>query len=120
MPVKPKGKKMGFPIKFKELLEIEKKDVEKPEEAWLTYAVCATEQNSCGWGGWMLEAVWKKTSDKRKNQFLTANDEEVCPRCGRETYRTGASYRFVISPDQTPIGAVPGVDFEITPIEFED
>ncbi|MRR55059.1 MAG: hypothetical protein EG822_11190 [Deltaproteobacteria bacterium] len=110
---------MGFPRKFKELLEIEKEDVEKPEEAWLTYAVCATEKDSCGWGGWMLEAVWKNTSDKEKPQFLNANDEQVCPRCGRETFRTGASYRFVLSSDQTPTGAIPDIDYEVLPIEYD-
>jgi len=86
----------------------------------MTYAVCATEQNSCGRGGWMLEAIWKKTSDKAKHQFLNANDEQVCPRCGRETFRTGASYRFILSSDQTTIGAVLGVDYEVTPLEYDD
>lgn len=109
---------MAFPRKFKELLQIEQEDVEKPEEAWLTYAVCATEKDSCGWGGWMLEALWKNTSEKP--QFLNANDEQICPRCGRETYRTGAGYRFTLSPDQTPIGVVAGVDYEDSPIEYED
>jgi hypothetical protein len=111
---------MGFPRKFKELLEIEIEDVETPEEAWLTYAVCATEQDSCGWGGWMLEAAMKKAPDGNNPKFLNANDEQVCPRCGCETYRTGASLRFVPSADQTPIGPVPGEDYEISPIEYED
>lgn len=39
---------MGFPKKFKHLLEIKLKDLEFPDYAWLSYAVCANYEDSCG------------------------------------------------------------------------
>lgn len=110
---------MGFPRKFKELLEIELEDVDTPEEAWLTYAVCATEKDSCGWGGWMLEAALKITGRNHQSRVLSASDDQVCPRCGRETYRTGATLKFILSSDQTG-RLVPGVDYEEVPIEYDE
>ena len=74
---------------------------------------------AAGAGGW-LKLYGKRHQIMKHLNFLYANDEQVCPRCGRETYRTGASYRFMLSPDQTPIGAAPGVDYEVSPIEYED
>jgi hypothetical protein len=63
---------MGFPRKFKELLEIDLSDVDRPDEAWLTYAVCATEKNSCGWGGWMLEDIRNNADGKDSSLVLPA------------------------------------------------
>ena len=111
---------MGFPRKFKNFLEIELKDVERPEEAWLTYAVCALENDSCGWGGWMLEAALKKPSKDGSFSALSEADEQVCPRCGRQTFRTGATLKFVQSSDQSHPSGVPGVDYEVAPIQYDD
>jgi hypothetical protein len=111
---------MGFPRKFKDLLEIELQDVDRPDEAWLTYAVCAVEKDSCGWGGWMLEAALKDTGKDGAFNALSASDEQVCPRCGRQTFRTGATIKFVQSADQSHPSGVPGVDYEVTPIEYKD
>jgi hypothetical protein len=52
---------MAFPGKLQDLLEMELKDVETPDYVRVTYVVCACEENSCGCGGWMLEAVYGKT-----------------------------------------------------------
>ena len=110
---------MGFPIKFKKLLEIELSDVDHPDEAWLTYAVCATEKDSCGWGGWMLENICKNTDENAASINLPAFCEQVCPCCGRETFRTGATLKFIPSSDQTG-QLVPGVDYEELPIEYDE
>ena len=110
---------MGFPRKFKELLEIEPCDVDRPDEAWLTYAVCATEKDSCGWGGWMLEDIRKNADGKDSSLVLPAFCEQVCPRCGKETFRTGATLKFVPSSDQTG-RLVAGVDYEELPIEYDE
>lgn len=109
---------MGYPIKFKELIETELKDIDQPDEAWLTYAVCATEKDSCGWGGWMLETIQKNTGEEGLSITLPAFCEQVCPCCGRGTFRTDATLKFVPSSDQTG-RLVPGVDYEVVPIEYD-
>ena len=79
---------MAFTRKFQKLLEIEMKDIEKPDGVWLTYAVCATEEDSCGWAGWMIEHIYKKDSkmsgDRLQGKHLSALDEQICPNCGKE------------------------------------
>jgi hypothetical protein len=112
---------MPFPRKFKHLLEIELSDVEAPDYVWLTYAVCACEKNSCGWGGWMIEAAFRKTEEKHPNPtgdkvLYAVMDEQVCPKCGKTTFRTGASIKMIPSGDQTKHH----FDCEILPIEYED
>lgn len=47
---------MILPKKFEQLAELTKADIEIPDYVWLTYAVCVLEEDSCGWGGWMIEA----------------------------------------------------------------
>lgn len=110
---------MAIPKKFKHLIEIELKDVEVPDYVWLIYAVCAMEKSSCGWGGWMIEAAFKKTGEKYPtgtgDKVLSAVMDQVCPRCGRTTFGTAALVRMVPSQDQTQ----PGPDVECLPIEYE-
>ena len=78
---------MPYPRKFKKLLEMELKDVKVPDYVWLTYAVCATERESCGWGGWIIEAAFERSRDVGAN-LLPAVDEHLCPRCGKKLFRT--------------------------------
>jgi|GEM_PF-1250154 len=111
---------MKFPRKFKNLLEIELKDVDLPDEAWLTYAVCVLKNDSCGWGGWILEAALKKSSSDSSFSALSASDAQICPRCGLQTFRTGATLKFVQSSDQTAPSGVPDVDYEVTTIEYDE
>lgn len=114
---------MSFPRKFKDLLEIERGDVEEPDYAWLVYAVCGVSDEGCGWGGWMIEAAFKITSEDHPtgtgDKCLSAVDEQICPRCGHVTFRTGASLRMVPSVDQKP-PLVKGVDYESAAIEYHD
>lgn len=114
---------MPFPRKFKHLLELESNDVETPDYVRLTYAVCACEKDSCGWGGWMIEAAFKRTEEKHPNasgdKVLSAMMDQVCPRCGKVTFRTAASVRMIPSEDQAR-ALVEGRDYESLPIEYED
>ena len=105
----------AVPRKFAPLLEIDRGDVETPDYVWLVYAVCACSEDACGWGGWMIEAAFKKTEERHwtrtGDKLLSAMDEQVCPRCGRETFRTGATLRLVPSEDQKPPWE-PGKDYQ--------
>lgn len=87
---------MPFYKKFKHLLDLELKDVEIPDYVILTYAVCACDKDACGWGGWMIEAAFKRMEQKNYptstgDKLVSSFDEQVCPNCGKGTFRTGAS-----------------------------
>jgi hypothetical protein len=114
---------MSFPRKFRHLIETELTDVEAPDYVWLVYAVCALSADACGWGGWMIEAAFKRTGEAHPtatgDKLLSAVDEQVCPRCGRETYRTGAAVRLAPSQEQDP-PLRPGVDYEVLPPLYEE
>ncbi|MDH5400806.1 MAG: hypothetical protein OEX02_21815 [Cyclobacteriaceae bacterium] len=103
---------MAFPLKFKSLLETTAKDVELPKIAWVTYAVCAVEQDSCAWSGWIIESI------KGVNGELIADTDQVCPHCGKTMFRTDVSIKMEPSKDQTP-DMFPGKDYEVTPMEYE-
>jgi len=114
---------MAFPRKFRHLIELTETDVPRPDYVWLSYAVCAVEQESCGWGGWMIEAAYERTAERHPtgtgDRLLPAVDEQRCPRCGRETYRTGVTQRLEPADDQAP-PLRPGADYVIAPPVFED
>jgi hypothetical protein len=114
---------MAFPKKFKDLIEIGFNDVESPDFVWVTYSVCATEKDSCGWGGWTIEWAAKHTKENYPtstgDKTLSAMDEQICPKCGKDLFRTGASIKFEPSKDQTPIWQE-GVNYESAPTEYED
>ncbi|MCU7935437.1 MAG: hypothetical protein KZQ99_11225 [Candidatus Thiodiazotropha sp. (ex Dulcina madagascariensis)] len=80
---------MTFPTKLKHLTNIESGDVVSPDEVWLVYAVCAYEDDACGWGGWILEAA------KKKGKQLASNTSQKCPACGRTLFRTDTSSLYV-------------------------
>ena len=103
---------MTFPLKFKYLLETTKKDIELPKTAWVTYAVCAVEQDSCTWRGWILESI------KGENGELFADNDQICPKCGKQMFRTEVSIKMEPSKDQTS-DLIPGKDYEVIPMEYE-
>ena len=104
---------MTFPRKYKQLLEIEKKDIAKPYYAWITYVVCATNKKSCGWGGWMLDSVFQKYS----RYTLPTLSEQTCPCCGNPLFRTGVSYKFILSKIQKSI-LVSGRNYTTVPMKY--
>jgi len=116
---------MPFPLKFKKLIETDLKDVEAPDYIWLNYAVCACDTDSCGWGGWIIEAAYKILGEKEfptgtGDSLLNADYRQVCPRCGKGLFRTGASVRYTPSADQTPVHGMPGIDYDVAEIQYEE
>ena len=111
---------MPFPRKFKSLLEIEKNDIAKPSHVWMAYYVCAVKKKSCGWGGWLAEAVFSNPRAKSGEDLLPSPSEMLCPECGRPLFKTAASYRFDISKNQRLPGGTPGADYEVLPIRYKE
>jgi hypothetical protein len=106
-----------FPLKFKHLLEIDKGDIKTPSHVWVTFCVCAVNNESCGWGGWTLEAVFSDSKAKAGEHVLSSQTDQICPICGGGTFRTGATYRFDLSSNQTcPID----YEHEVVPMEYSD
>lgn len=115
---------MAFPEKFRHLLEIELRDVDTPDHAWITYAVCGLTPDACGWQGWILESLFKKdakeTNANADQQPLPIdNFEQRCPRCRRLLFRTSATMRFAPSANQASPQGRPGVDYDTSPLDYE-
>jgi hypothetical protein len=116
---------MRFPAKYRNLLELTLKDVETPDYAWLNYAVCGMTEEACGWGGWIIDGIFKKTAEHHATgtgdkALPSRDDEPICPRCGRTLFRTSASIRMDRSADQTPVHGEPGVDYKVAEMEYDD
>jgi hypothetical protein len=103
---------MPFPKKFKNLLETKRGQIEEPTSAWITYAVCGVEKDSCGWGGWILESA------KGASGELPSFTDQICPSCGKETFRTKVSIKFEPSKDQTR-DLIEGRDYDVVPMQYE-
>ncbi len=113
---------MGFPRKWKHLIETSLEDLETPDRLFVVYGVCVAEKDSCGWKGWILESVYKKSNSKHSitdyDLLLESDSEYKCPNCGRDLFRTDTRMIFEKSTDQGP-AAMP-VEFECLPIEWDD
>jgi hypothetical protein len=105
---------MPFPKKFRDLIELTESQVTLPDYVWLSYAVCACKQDSCGWGGWIIESVWKEVPGG-KDMPLQADTEQRCPRCDKQLFRTEIEKQFRLNPDSGPKITYP---YESSPIEF--
>ena len=103
---------MAFPLKYKHLLEMSHDQVEKPTHAWLSYAVCAVEEDSCCWQGWILEGVFK-------DDLVLPSDDFSCPKCQRPLFRTDVAYKMDLSVDQAP-PLVEGRDYVTSEMEYTD
>jgi hypothetical protein len=90
---------MPFPEKFRALIELRENQVTVPDYVWLSYGVCAVEEDSCGWRGWIIESAWKLTGGDRHEVEVEADAEQRCPLCG---YRTGVEKQFRLNPDAGP------------------
>ena len=103
---------MAFPKKFKHLLELKPDDVDLLDEAWLTYAGCGCEAESCGWQGWIIESV------SRNGKQLPADTHQICPDCRRQLFRTEVTLRVIPSDDQSK-ARLPGRDYGVVPMEYK-
>ena len=73
-------------------------DVVSPDYVFVTYAVCAYDEGSCLWGGWMLGAAFsRQIADPYYPEgygVLPSVDLQICPRCGRGLFRTAVKVRL--------------------------
>lgn len=115
---------MILPAKYRHLRDLTASDIEQPDYAWLTYAVCGVADDACGWHGWIIEALFKQTEKRYPtgtgDKLLDADDCDACPRCGGALFRTEVSVRFERSADQTPVHGRAGVDYEVAAISDGD
>jgi len=101
-----------FPKRFKRQLEVELKDVEIPDDLWLTFSVCGVQEESCGWEGWVLECL------KLEGKNIEGDTILLCPKCSQPLFRTAASVKYIPSENQEP-ALVPGVDYDVVPMEYK-
>jgi len=108
---------MKIPSKFKHLIDLNIEDVDHVDCAWIAYAVCACEKDSCGWQGWILDGVFKKEGNKET--LVASSSPAECPNCGKSLFRTGIQLRLVPSIDQA-VKMIPGIDYEVGDIGYID
>jgi len=92
---------MLFPEKFRSLIELSEEQITVPDFLWLAYAVCAVQEDSCGWQGWILESVEKGDLNADGEQ-VSADTDQRCPVCNRPLYRTGVEKQFVLNSNAGP------------------
>ena len=102
---------MPLPQKYRGLIDLSRDQIEQPTHAWVSYAVCAVEEDSCAWQGWILDGVFK-------DETILPGDDLNCPKCGRPLYRVGVEYRLDLSVDQTP-PLVEGVDYQTSEVVYD-
>jgi hypothetical protein len=103
---------MPFPEKFRALIELTEGQVTVPDFVYLSYGVCAVEEDSCGWVGWIIEDTTKRTGDREVT--VEADTEQRCPMCGKLVFRTEVLKRFRLEPEWSR----GEIDYEIAPITF--
>jgi len=96
---------MKYPRRFKPLLESSTETVRPPDRLTAVFAVCAVDDSACGWGGWMLEGAAASGEGEIPGgeRHLPICDVQVCPRCGRQTFRTAARRVYSPSTDQSAL-----------------
>jgi hypothetical protein len=103
---------MPFPEKFRALIELTEGQVTVPDFVYLSYGVCAAEEDSCGWGGWIIEGATNLLRDKEVT--VEADTEQRCPVCGKQVFRTEVLKRFRVEPEWSR----GEIDYEVVPITF--
>jgi len=106
---------MPFPDKFRDLIELREKQVDVPDYVWLAYAVCATEEDSCGWQGWIIESAWKQRKGNQADSEVKADAEQLCPDCGKLLFRTEVEKQYRLNPNAGPKITFP---YETVPITY--
>jgi hypothetical protein len=111
---------MGLPRRFKGMMETTLESVIAPEGAWITFSVCSTRPDACGWQGWILESLFlNRPEGAFRHKQLVIDDRYQCPACGLPLYRTAAKMRFSPAADQTP-DLLEGIDYIALPPKYED
>lgn len=104
---------MPFPAKFRHLIEAREDQVKVPDYVWLSFAVCAVEEDSCGWGGWMIESAWKAIENAESE--VTADTDQRCPNCGKPLFRTEVEKQYVLN---SKAGPKISFEYDTAPIQF--
>ncbi len=113
---------MKIPRKFESLIEGAEINAPIPDSVWLDYAVCLNEKDACGWVGWIIGAAFKQMPPgtpgvwHKEGAVLSAADNQNCPNCGQQTFRTGVTRKFIL--DQSNPRAI-DMEYETVPIEYE-
>ena len=69
----------------------------------------------------MIEHAYIKNSDdKLQGKPLSAVDQQICPDCGKETFRTEVTVHFEPSSSQDHPSGIPRVDYEMKPIKYTE
>ncbi len=114
---------MSFPKKFKKLLETSYNDIDLPDYSWIVYAVCGCDEDSCGWKGWIIDGIFKKDGHQHPtgtmDKSLPIAENQNCPICGKQLFRTDVNIKFVPSKNQKPVHGDPNVDYEVKPIQYD-
>lgn len=83
----------------KKLMDRTVDDVIVPDYVVLTFAVCATDPDACGWGGWLLEGAMRISAEKtgrlqNGDDSIPAVTLQICPNCRGELFRTDTAQVF--------------------------
>lgn len=89
-------------LERKRLVDLTPADLQLPDFAVLTYAVCALENNGCGSGGWLSEGAFLKGAHgpitlANGDSPLPSVANQICPNCGLVLFRTDTAQVFVRS-----------------------
>jgi hypothetical protein len=113
---------MAIPSKFKQLMDTVEASAVIPDYVWLSYAICVTEESSCAWEGWILEAAFRETGvdphispAAHLEALVRSNTSQACPHCGKSLFRAGLEKRFIIDP--SPPKKIP-YEYDVVPIEY--
>jgi len=74
--------------------------------------ICGVQEESCGWEGWVLECL------KLEGKNIEGDTILLCPKCSQPLFRTAASVKYIPSENQEP-ALVPGVDYDVVPMEYK-
>jgi hypothetical protein len=109
---------LPYPAKFRHLMQTAEFSATVPDVVRLAFALCCAEQDSCGWTGWIIEAAWNGESDAEwaERKFVPTADNQRCPDCGKQTFRTGLARHYGLQSVQ-PVEAI---NHDVVPITFDD
>jgi hypothetical protein len=96
------GMKKLTRLERKRLMDLVPADLQLPDFAVLTYAVCVMDKYSCGWGGWLSEGVFLhgahcSIANAKGDTPLPSVTNQICPNCGLVLFRTDSGQLFIRS-----------------------
>ena len=84
------------------LQDTENGEVISPSYIILTYSVCALDEKSCAWRGWLLEGAFEVTGKTHNSgtgdRVVAAVTNQICPNCGKQLFRTIVQRHYAAMP----------------------